>query len=511
MGRRQSSSQPPKAPPVWLLLPLLSGFLLALFGSYWDDAWHTERGRDSFFIAPHLAIYGGLILAGGGLGLWALLTWRRSGLRAVLRHRPLLLGLLGAGVTVAAAPVDNAWHAEFGRDAVIWSPPHMLGIVGSLALAAGITLELSRARDTLGRRAAWVAAAGILAAACFTVSEYDTDAPQFALLWYLPVIGGVSAFALSCVRSVLPDRWATTTTAAIYAVFRGAVTLLLAAGGFPGPGLALLVVPALALDLGARRAWHPLQTAGGFVLLLYAAYVPYLNWLSDGIELHGRDVLIGLPLTTAVVAAVLQVFRNGGRAAIGGRPATAGLVLLAALAFPAVAAAHDPGQGKQVGEAHLTATASGYTTTLSASPIDCDTFRALRLTARRAGTVLHAPLTGHRPCTFSGSVRLTQRGRWFVYAELVEGSRRLETWVPIVVEHGRAATVSRTRPIYLPPNRSASAMKLVTGIAIYALMSALLTAVAVMMRSARKRRLPDPLTARLGDAPRDRVRDLPTA
>lgn len=33
----------------------------ALFGTYWDDAWHTDRGRDDFFIAPHLTLYGGVL------------------------------------------------------------------------------------------------------------------------------------------------------------------------------------------------------------------------------------------------------------------------------------------------------------------------------------------------------------------------------------------------------------------------------------------------------------------
>jgi hypothetical protein len=40
-------------------------------------------------------------------------------------------------VTLAALPIDAAWHAAFGRDAVLWSPPHMLAVFGSLALLVG--------------------------------------------------------------------------------------------------------------------------------------------------------------------------------------------------------------------------------------------------------------------------------------------------------------------------------------------------------------------------------------
>ena len=40
-----------------------AGFLMALFGVYWDDAWHTDRGRDSTLSAPHLALYAGVAAA----------------------------------------------------------------------------------------------------------------------------------------------------------------------------------------------------------------------------------------------------------------------------------------------------------------------------------------------------------------------------------------------------------------------------------------------------------------
>jgi hypothetical protein len=128
--------------PPALLIPILLGATLALAGGYWDDAWHTERGRDQFLIAPHLAIYGGVFLAGGALGLWLAVVIRSYGLHAVRRQRPLLLALIGVAATLASAPMDNAWHVAFGRDTVIWSPPHALGIVGTATLGVAVLLEL---------------------------------------------------------------------------------------------------------------------------------------------------------------------------------------------------------------------------------------------------------------------------------------------------------------------------------------------------------------------------------
>lgn len=37
---------------------------LGLFAVYWDDAWHTDVGRDSFVVAPHLLLYTAITAAG---------------------------------------------------------------------------------------------------------------------------------------------------------------------------------------------------------------------------------------------------------------------------------------------------------------------------------------------------------------------------------------------------------------------------------------------------------------
>src|SRR5919108_2598444 len=120
--------------PAWLFPPFILGATLALGGAYWDDATHTEKGRDSFLIPPHIALYAGVTLAGAALVAWALLFARRNGMRAILGQKALLLALLSVAVTLGAGPVDNAWHLAFGRDAVLWSPPHVLGAIGSAAV-----------------------------------------------------------------------------------------------------------------------------------------------------------------------------------------------------------------------------------------------------------------------------------------------------------------------------------------------------------------------------------------
>ena len=163
------SSSPPTdtrlAAPLGVLVIAFLGATSALAGGYWDDAWHTERGRDDFFIAPHIAIYAGIATAGAALSLWALLATRHGGLAAVWRHRPLTLALLSVGVTLASGPIDNVWHVAFGRDAVIWSPPHMLGIAGTFGLGAAILAELAGRPEPWARPLTVVAGALVLASA----------------------------------------------------------------------------------------------------------------------------------------------------------------------------------------------------------------------------------------------------------------------------------------------------------------------------------------------------------
>jgi hypothetical protein len=109
-----------------------------LFATFWDDAWHTDLGRDQATIPPHLLLYASMATIGAVVAAWGLSALRRDrSPAAVWRQPPLLLAAAGGAVTLAALPIDAAWHAAFGRDAVLWSPPHMLAVFGSLALLVG--------------------------------------------------------------------------------------------------------------------------------------------------------------------------------------------------------------------------------------------------------------------------------------------------------------------------------------------------------------------------------------
>lgn len=471
-------------------MPFAIGFVAVLFGAYWDDGWHTVRGRDSFLVAPHIVLYMGTMLASLTISAWAMLLIRSEGVRTALRRPAVVLGLLGTVVMLISAPIDEWWHTAFGRDAVAWSPPHMLGVVGLFVLAASVTLEVSRSARGVGKLMTVIAGAALIGAATAPVFEYETDVPQFDELWYLPVLVLGAALAMALLRSVATWRYAVFAAAALYTIFRAIDGAVLEATGYVFPLVPLLVVPALIVEHASARDWGRGGKALAFAGSIYAAYLPYLNWVVPGVSLDLADVAVGLPLATvAAYTCFLLVDRDRLRGI--GRPTLAtaaalsavlALLLLAQAAPPALA--HDPGQGSELGQAQLVGAVRDGEATLSVAPETadlCNSLEPIGIVARRAGETLRAPLAETGSCIFTGSISLPGEGRWFVYGEFESGEgRTVEAWLPLTTpENPRDEEV---RSVYSPPVVESSGVKLASGIALYAIIAALLIAVVGMFR-----------------------------
>ena len=104
--------------------------------------------------------------------------------------------------------------------------------------------------------------------------------------------------------------------------------------------------------------------------------------------------------------------------------------------------------------------------------------------ARRGGETRRGPLT-KSGCRLAGSVQLDGRGRWFVYAEMRRGGRDVESWLPISVGSGPARISDRARYAYVPPERSSSTIKLISGVLLYAGMLAMLYVTFRLLRARR--------------------------
>jgi hypothetical protein len=129
---------------------LLVGKLLGAWGLTWDIQWHLLIGRDTFWIPPHLMMYSG-VTAGFLVAVLVLALDtrdRRRGIRprglvtmlGLTSTRGIHLAAWGVALLLLAAPIDDLWHRLFGLDVTLWSPPHLLGLLGSAVNTIGTLL-----------------------------------------------------------------------------------------------------------------------------------------------------------------------------------------------------------------------------------------------------------------------------------------------------------------------------------------------------------------------------------
>lgn len=439
------------------------GGVVALFGVYWDDAWHTDIGRDSALIPPHLTLYGGVALIGLAIASWGMrVLFRTRSLATTLRYRPLLFAGIGAVVVLAAGPFDAFWHSAYGRDAVLWSPPHIIAVFASTVMIQGLLSGIDDPRWPLLDEVLAFLLLGNLAVA---VMEYETDVPQFSEAFYLPVAVAAALMAAWFARRMTGHRYAVTFMVVGYLVVRLAITGALPMLGRSVPDLPIVYVGLLAMDLPFWRTAVQRYAAGaaGMTVLALAAAI-------FGVASQSPGPLVA-PMVVAVGVLALAV--GVERSRLGAVHALI-LVLLSAgsyvLWFASPANAHDPGQGEEVGTVEVTAASdgSGVVSFAVRASNDCARLEPHRLVARRGGETRAAPLrrADADACLFESSTRLPGRGRWFVYAELRAGQEHVETWMPVQIDR-RESHVER-RPLYRPSGAAGiTAAETATGVVVY--------------------------------------------
>jgi len=285
-------------------------------GGAWDVSWHRSIGRDTFWTPAHMAIQACGVMAAIICGyLIVVNTFMRSakfktaavnvlGFRAPLGA---FIAAWGGIAMLTSAPFDNWWHAAYGLDVKIVSPPHTLLILGIRAVAVGILFLILAAMNrascddsqpgertfkNLQRLFLYVGGL-IVSGQMFFLLEYTWDVQLHSVIAYIGM-----GIALPLVFAMLSQasryKWAATTTAAVYMIFAIAEILILPL--FPAqPKLGpvfnpvthfvpakfpiLILVPALALDLLWQRtlAWKPWKVAlvSGF---LFIAVLTIIEW-----------------------------------------------------------------------------------------------------------------------------------------------------------------------------------------------------------------------------------------
>lgn len=298
------------------------GILLFLLGGTWDVSWHIVIGRDTFWSPPHLLLYGGILLVLITVVATLAHAWRLRG--AGLRYAGPMMRLPGGlavnpGIVVAglgtvmaltSAPIDNAWHAMFGLDVVIWSPPHIQLILGvafaALGLLAGLAGEMNHADPGRlsavpespfgGRDILLLALGGLLVVTLSGLyAEYAFDIPPFPVWQGAAVLAATVTGALVAGARASGRRWAATGIALAQLVI-AALTLAV-----------LWITPALGAALAGLL--HPdYWPSNSLLLFLPALLLPaavtldlWQAWFGQRLR-RGSNALAGL-----VAAAVLVV------------------------------------------------------------------------------------------------------------------------------------------------------------------------------------------------------------
>ncbi len=156
MGRFQGG-QRAELPALFVLC--VSTFAFLGIGATWDHHWHTTVGRGSLISPPHLVMYVGTLLSGGAAGIAAVLALlscpgavsstpvvcvglRVRGIRAVRPGYRIVIA--GTAFIAVSAIFDALWHRTIG-DATIWSPPHVMAILGGIVVGVGTVRALFEA------------------------------------------------------------------------------------------------------------------------------------------------------------------------------------------------------------------------------------------------------------------------------------------------------------------------------------------------------------------------------
>lgn len=340
-----------------ILAAMITG-VSGTFGGFFDTAWHRTVGRDSFFVLPHLLIYGAVVAMDLAVLAAAILASRQSsafaGPRIRLRRLSLPIGFaimgLGALTVMASAGVDEWYHRAYGKDVLIWSPPHLMAHGGALIIATGLLFAAAAQRERgwfrspiLHRTVLLLLFVELTQRMLFLLAHY-TMIPESRTPDYYPFLVAVLIVPLLIASARVLGPWAPVRIGCLYLALVGSIDLLLWIIDFLGYTLTpLIVIPALAATAllekaGPRRErwWMASAAALLFMAVFYGMESLWMAWVV-GRPWSVTAVLAGLPRSLLAAGAsawggwalggfLLAVGRPDGLRAIFGTPARAAAV-----------------------------------------------------------------------------------------------------------------------------------------------------------------------------------------
>jgi hypothetical protein len=262
--------------PAWSaagLTVLLGSLVVAYGGVLWDVAWHLDVGRDEFLLSPpHVYLLVGLsgILLAGAVST-ALATRQRAPVGWRVRRWTVPLGaagLLAAGVLAMAGYwVDELWHAVYGLDVTMWSPPHLTMISAAVFSPLAGWLLLAEPGPGAGnafvrRHGRPLLAAVVLVALSAWQLEFDLGVPFWQQAFQPLLVAAAAGFALVLARTVVGPGGALLVVAHFLVARAAGAAVTAGAWGLSMPRFPLYLGAAVGVEVAfhlTRRWASPLR------------------------------------------------------------------------------------------------------------------------------------------------------------------------------------------------------------------------------------------------------------
>ncbi len=218
----------------WYLWMATVAVTCAMTGVHWDISWHRSIGRDTFWTPPHLLIQLCGVLAGITCGYLILATTfgRNQALKPACVRIWGLYGPLGAFIAawggiamITSAPFDDWWHAAYGLDVKIISPPHMVLALGIVAVEVGALILLlgflNRAPDEQKSLLRWMFLyiASMILVVVSTILLEETQLVGLHQALPYEILGFVIPLVLLSMGRASGHRWGATIIAGLYTAF----------------------------------------------------------------------------------------------------------------------------------------------------------------------------------------------------------------------------------------------------------------------------------------------------
>jgi hypothetical protein len=299
----------------WYIWSCLIAVISSVIGGAWDISWHESVGRDTFWTTPHILIQLCGVISGICCGYLILSTTfqKNSPLRAHSISMWGFRGPMGAflcawgGVAmITSAPFDNWWHAAYGLDVKILSPPHVLLALGMTGIRFGTVIliisEMNRAQGEYRLRLERLLFFSFIFLFGMTIGiaqEYTFRFFMHGATFYL-VAALIAPILFAAIAAATKHPWAATITTGLYMATHLAFTWILPlvpAEPKLGPVYQkithlvppdfpmLLIVPAIVFDLVRRRigAWNRWAQAGALGASFLASFIavqwPFADFL----------------------------------------------------------------------------------------------------------------------------------------------------------------------------------------------------------------------------------------